>query len=97
MIVSMDAVLRRRDDVVFRKIEDEYILVPMAASSEEVQAIFNLNVTGAAIWEKIDGERRVRDIVDEIQAEYSEEPGQLKRDVIAFIKDLKDARLIEES
>ncbi len=94
--MSMDVVLRKRDDVVFRKIEDEYILVPMAASSEEVESIFNLNVTGAIIWEKINGERRVKDIVDEIQAEYDEEREQLEKDVVGFISDLKDAKLVEE-
>lgn len=92
----MDGVLRKRDDVVFRKIEDEYILVPMAASSEEVESIFNLNVTGASIWEKIDGERRIKDIVDEIQSEYDEEAVQLEKDVVAFINDLIDAKLVME-
>ncbi len=92
----MDGVLRKRDDVVFRKIEDEYILVPMAASSEEVESIFNLNVTGASIWEKIDGERRIKDIVDEIQSEYDEEAVQLEKDVVAFINELIDAKLVLE-
>lgn len=96
MSPSVDGVLRKRDDVVFRKIEDEYILVPMAASSEEVESIFNLNVTGAIIWEKIDGERRIKDIIDEIQSEYDEEAVQLEKDVVAFINDLIDAKLVME-
>jgi hypothetical protein len=90
----MDVILRKRDDVVFRKIDDEYILVPMAASSEEVESIFNLNATGAIIWEKIDGERRIKDIVDEIQSEYDAEADQLGKDVVAFINELMAARLV---
>ena len=91
----MDAVPKRSENVVFRKIEDEYILVPMVASAADVESIFNLNETGAAIWESIDGKKSLKDIVAEIQAEYDAEGQQLESDVMTFLNEMMDARLIE--
>jgi hypothetical protein len=51
----MNLILKKSENTVFRKIGDEYILVPIAASVADVESIFNLNETGAAIWDKIDG------------------------------------------
>jgi len=91
----MDAVPKRSENIVFRKIEDEYILVPMVASAADVESIFNLNETGAAIWDKIDGKKSLKDIVAEIQAEYDSRVQQLESDVMTFVNEMMDARLIE--
>lgn len=93
----MDSVPKKSGNVVFRKIEDEYVLVPMAASSDEVESIFNLNETGALIWEKIDGTRRLREIVDELADEFEEGERDLGEDVLSFVSDLLEAGLLEVS
>ncbi|MGZ6248231.1 MAG: PqqD family protein, partial [Syntrophales bacterium] len=53
----MNSILKKSQNTVFRKIGDEYILVPIAASVADVESIFNLNETGAAIWDRIDGKK----------------------------------------
>ena len=95
MNISMDAVPKRSENIVFRKIEDEYILVPMVASAADVESIFNLNETGAAVWERIDGKKNLKDIVAEIQAEYEADGKQLENDVMAFVNEMMDAKLFE--
>jgi len=92
---SADTVPRKSENVVFRKVAGEYILVPLVASAADVESIFNLNETGAAIWDKVDGKKSIKDIVVEIQGEYEVEDNQLERDVISFVDEMTEAKLIE--
>jgi len=91
---SADRVPKRNENVVFRKVAGEYILVPLVASAADVESIFNLNETAAAIWDKVDGKRSIKDIVAEIQAEYDVESDQLERDVISLLNEMTEAKLI---
>lgn len=89
-----DTVPRRSENVVFRQVAGEYILVPLAGSIADVESIFNLNETGAAVWDKVDGRKSIRDIVAEILAEYEAEGDELERDVISLLDEMADAKLI---
>ena len=93
----MDTILRKSENIVFRKIENEYILVPIVASAADVESIFNLNETGAAVWERLDGTKKLSDIIAEIKAEYEGECTQIENDVMAFVKGMVEAKLIEVS
>ncbi len=93
--MNMDSVFKKSENVVFRKIGDEYVLVPLFASVADVESIFNLNETGAAVWEKIDGRKNIRDIVAEMQTEYEAENLLIEKDVIAFVNEMITAKLLE--
>ena len=95
MSLSMDTVIKKSENVVFRKIEGEYILVPMVASAADVESIYNLNETGAAVWERIDGGKSIKDIIEEIKAEYEDEGNQIETEVISFVIEMTEAKLIE--
>ena len=90
----MHTILKKSENVVFRKIQDEYILVPIVASAADVESIFNLNETGAAVWEKIDGAKKLSDIITEIKAEYESEGERIENDVMAFVNEMMEAGLI---
>jgi hypothetical protein len=93
MSIPMDTTLKKCDNIVFRKIRDEYILVPIVASAAAVESIFNLNETGAAVWERIDGIKKLSDIIKDIRAEYESE--QIENDVMTFVNEMIEAKLIE--
>lgn len=93
----MGTVLRKSQNVVFRKIENEFILVPILASAADVESIFNLNETGAAVWERIDGTKKLSDIIEDIKAEYESEGSRIEDDVMAFVNEMVEAKLIEIS
>jgi phosphopantetheine adenylyltransferase len=95
MSMSMNTVLIKNEDVVFRKIGDEYILVPIVRSAADIESMFNLNETGAALWERIDGIKKISDIIEEIKAEYESEDSQIEGDVMAFVHEMVEAKLIE--
>lgn len=91
----MDTILKKSENVVFRKIQDEYILVPIVASAADVESIFNLNETGAAVWERIDGIKKLSDIIGDIKSEYESEGKEIEDDVMAFVNEMTEAKLIE--
>jgi coenzyme PQQ biosynthesis protein PqqD len=95
MSLTIDTVIKKSENIVFRKIEDEYILVPIVSSAADVESIFNLNETGAAVWERIDGKKSIKDIIEEIKAEYENEGNQIENDVISFVREMTEAKLIE--
>ena len=94
MGISIESILKKNEHIVFRKIQDEYILVPIVASAADVESIFNLNETGAAVWEKIDGAKKLSDIITDIRAEYENEGEQIENDVMAFVNEMMEAGLI---
>lgn len=94
MSISLDNIINRNEHIIFRKIEDEYVLVPMLASANETEHIYNLNQVGASVWEKIDGKRTVKGIIDEMADEYEAAPEQIETDVLAFLNDIYKAKII---
>jgi hypothetical protein len=95
MSIGKATVLKKSENIVFRKIESEYILVPIVSSAADVESIFNLNETGAAVWERIDGIRKLADIVEDIKAIYEDDASQIEDDVMAFVNEMIEAKLIE--
>jgi Coenzyme PQQ synthesis protein D (PqqD) len=84
----MAAVLKKSENVVFRKIENEYILVPIKSNAAELDYIYTLNEVGARIWELIDGTRTVGDIRDIICSEYEVTPETAVADLDALLAEL---------
>jgi hypothetical protein len=92
---NIDVIIRRSDNIIFRKIEGETILLPMASSSEKVEYIYNFNEIGAVIWEKIDGGKTVRDIINELIEEFEADSITIEKQVVEFISELSDSKLID--
>jgi hypothetical protein len=76
--------------MVFRKIEDECLLVPIRNNYAELDGIFVLNEVGQRIWELLDGQRAVMDIRDIIVEEFEVEPQEALEDIVAFFGQLQE-------
>jgi pyrroloquinoline quinone biosynthesis protein D len=50
--------------------------------------MFQLNLVGAEIWKRCDGTRGEAEIVAELEELFDADPGELARDVSAFVRDL---------
>jgi hypothetical protein len=82
-------------DVVARKIEGEVIIIPIVAGIGDLDDdLYTLNVTGQAIWEKMDGKKSVRAIVEELCAEYQAPMDIIQRDVEGIVNELARRKLI---
>jgi len=75
--------------MVFRKIADECLLVPIRQNVAEVESIYVINEVGGRIWELIDGKRSFQDVVDNIVAEFEVHPPEAAADVLQFLLQLE--------
>lgn len=94
----LDATYIPSEDVVFRDIEGEIIIVPLTSvaggTEGEEDALFTLNETGRAIWEQLDGQRSLRDVVKALSAEYEAPAGEIEQDVLGLVTELLKRNLL---
>lgn len=57
-------------------------------------AYHSINAVGQAIWDLVDGERSVGEIVTALRERVSGAPPQLESDVIAFLGDALERNLV---
>jgi len=87
---------KRNENFVYRKIENETILVPIKDNVGDMGSIYNLNEVAAFIWERLDGEKRLLDIRDLILDEFQVSPEQAQADLREFVSQLKEIDAILE-
>jgi hypothetical protein len=93
----LDKVFGPSEDVVARKIEGETIIIPLVAGIGDLEDdLYTLNETGQAIWEKLDGEKTIQIIIDELSAEFEAPVEKIQEDVVGIIKELARRRIIQE-
>lgn len=87
---TLSSILAPSDDVVARRIDGELVVVPLDAGVGDADDLFTLNETGAAVWELLDGERPLGDVVDEVARRFDAPRGEVEADVLEFAADLLD-------
>jgi hypothetical protein len=78
----------RDSNMVFRKIADEFLLVPICQDAADLGKIYLLNEVGGRIWELLDGQRRGRDIKDIIAGEFEVSVEEAENDIVEFLQKL---------
>jgi hypothetical protein len=86
---SLNRQYKRNENFVFRRIEDETILVPIQDNVGDLGCIYNLNAVGAFVWEQLDGEKRLQDIKDMILDAFDTSSHDAEADLRAFIGQLR--------
>jgi hypothetical protein len=89
-LIPGEAVFRRKDDVRFRIIAPEAIVVRQSGPE-----VLVLNEVGARILERIDSGENMVTLVAGLAEEYEVEPKRLESDVAAFIEELAAGGVIE--
>ena len=80
---------RRSENVIFREVADETILVPIKGNVADLSFIYTLTEVAAFIWGKIDGRRKLIDIKDMIMAEYDVSSDDAEKDLLELIGQLE--------
>ncbi len=93
----MTKVYSKSPDVVFRKIADEFVLVPIRKNAADLESIYALNEVGGRIWELIDGHRTTVEIHKTIADEFDVTPDEAEEDLQNFVKSLAETGSIKES
>jgi len=82
-------VFRRNPDAAYRVYDGQAtIVIPNRA------AVHVLNPVGTMVWGLIDGVRTVGQIVDAVTTEYEAPSDEVRRDVLAFVSDLRQNGMV---
>jgi hypothetical protein len=84
----MAAPLSLNPHVVARRLGDASVLVDLRTNR-----IFELNSTGARVWELADGSRTVDEIIEILTAEFETSGAAVRDDVMRLIDSLRQAGL----
>jgi hypothetical protein len=97
MTIQMESAYAPSDDVVAREIEGELIIVPLVAGIGDMEdELFTLNETGRAIWSRLDGSSKLREVVADLASEYEAPPAEIERDVLGLMEELVRRRIVVE-
>ena len=82
-------ILAKASTTAWRVIEGEAVILSM-----ETKVLRGLNPVGSRIWELIDGERSVEQIVGVIVKEFDVEPARADEDVRSFVQEVLEKGLV---
>jgi Coenzyme PQQ synthesis protein D (PqqD) len=88
-----DAAPRRAAGVTYEVIEGQAVVL-----DPEGRELITLNAVGTQIWEHLDGQRRVTELVDELWPNFEGvSRDQFEADVVAYLDELADAGLVDRN
>lgn len=93
-MTDLKSVPSRLPNVVTRKTGVEYVLVPVANNIADMNSVYTLNETGAFIWETIDGEKNIEEIIRLVTEEYEIDPETASEDVLSFVRNMSNYLII---
>ena len=95
--VSLNAIYAPSEDVVARDIQGEFIIIPITSGIGDLEdEIFSLNESGRAIWDKLDGKIKLKDVVASLSIEFEDSPKEIEKDVLGITEELLKRRMLVE-
>jgi len=88
--VSLDASISIPDDVIFRELEGEAIILNLATGT-----YFGLDEVGTRVWMLLTESSSIRRVIDVMVGEYEVESAELERDVLELVSQLSDKGLVK--
>ena len=89
-MISESSIPAHSPRVVFRRINDECLLIPLTDNIADMDSLYRLNEPGVFIWELIDGKRDIRDITAAMAEEFDVDLAEAEKDIIEFLEQIKD-------
>jgi hypothetical protein len=87
--------MKIKEGFMLRNVADNYIVVPVGKASLEFKGLINLNGVGAFIWECLEKETTIEEVIDKVIKEYNIDNELATRDVNNFINKLVEAKLLD--
>lgn len=88
--VSLRTTLRVSDDVVFRELDGEAVILNLASG-----IYFGLDPIGTRIWQLVDQHGALDAVLAELRDEYDAPPEALERDLLRLASELTQKGLLE--
>lgn len=91
-----EKVLVRDPAAVTRRLAGDTVILPVRHRVTDLSAIYTLNQTGSFVWDHLDGQRSVADLIALVAAEYEVCTDDAEHDVQELMADLIGEGLVEE-
>jgi len=93
--VRLDCVYVPSRHIVARDIEGELIIVPLVSGIGDLEdELFTLNETGRAIWDRLDGKKKLSEIVSELCEEFEGDEKEIESDVLGLTNELLKRKIV---
>lgn len=89
MTAALDQVVRIPDDVIFRELQGEAVLLNLASST-----YFGLDPIGTRIWQLCEAHGSLRTVYEAMQLEFDAPEHALRTDLLTFIDELLSKGLL---
>lgn len=95
--VNLDTVYVPSQDVVAREVQGELFIIPITSGITDLDGeIFTLSETGKAVWNRLDGKRRLKDVVKDLTLDFEAPVEEIEGDVIGFTEELFKRMMLVE-
>jgi hypothetical protein len=89
-MISLSSIPSHSPSVVYRRINDEFLLIPLTDNIADMDSLYRLTETGAFIWELIDGVRAISDITAKLVEEFDVELKVAEKDVLDYFREIQE-------
>ena len=89
MTLSLDAAVQIPEDVVFRELDGEAVLLNLQSGT-----YFGLDPVGTRIWQILDQHHVLRQALEALESEFDAARAQLETDLIDFVGQLRAKGLV---
>jgi hypothetical protein len=89
-MISVSSIPSHSPRVVFRRINDECLLIPITDNIADMDSLYRLNETGVFIWELIDGKRDIRNITARMAEEFDVDQDEAEKDIMLFLEQVQE-------
>jgi len=91
----LNKVYKRSLDIVFRRIGNECVLIPIRQNAADLNSVYTLNVVSAFIWELLDGKRSLLSISNDLISSFDVDEKTAQEDLLFFVEQLSKEGAIE--
>lgn len=88
--------MKIKDGFVLREIADSIMVLPTGKLINEFKGTITLNETGKFIWELMQEDISMEDIIHKMMENYKIDEGRARQGVEKFINSLRQVNIIEE-
>lgn len=93
--ISLNKIYKISEAVVAREVAGEFIIIPITSGIGDLEdEIFTLNETGRAIWDKLDGNKSLKEVAKALASDFRGSPGEIEKDVAGLAAELLKRRMI---
>jgi hypothetical protein len=95
--ISINSIYMPSEEIVSREIEGEVIIVPLTGGIGDMEdELYTLNETGKAIWDLLDGNNSLKDIAENLSAQFEAQQEEIEQDILGLMQELLRRRMIVE-